>query len=103
MRWFLLFILLTSPVLAQSVLPGNGALAKQNVTLVYNTITGQADMVIVDANNLNDPAWNPPNTRQINIPLAAYNSIADPVAFQGYMASAISNDIAAQAANAAVP
>ena len=110
MKWFLLFCFLALPASAQSVsvgtssLPSGGSVAAQkNVTLVYNTTTGQPDMVIIDANNLADPSWNPPGTKQIIIPLATYNTMPDAVTFQGYIASAITADIAAQAVNATVP
>lgn len=83
---------------AQSILPGNGTvIAQKNVTLVYNVATGQPDMVIIDANNLSDPAWNPPGTKQVNIPLAVYNQMPDAPTFQTYMSTAITADIGAQA------
>ena len=78
--------------------PGSGGhVAQKNVTIVYNTATGQPDMVILDANNLSDPSWNPPGTKQISVPVATYNAMPDAVTFQGYMTSAITADVAANA------
>lgn len=49
--------------------------AQHNVTVVYDTATGQPKMVVVDAQNLSDPAWNPPGHAHIKIDPATYNAM----------------------------
>ena len=91
------FILLSTPAFAQQIAPNiPPVIAQKNVTLIYNTSTGQPDSVVIDANNLDDPSFTQPGTRQINIPVATYNAIPDAPTFQTYMSTVISNDIAVQ-------
>ena len=102
MKWFLLFIFFTSPAFAQAVTGGQispnipPVVAQKNVTIIYNTQTGQPDSVVIDANNLNDPSFNQPGTRQVSIPVKAYNAIPDAATFQTYMGNSIAADVIAQ-------
>ena len=42
-------------------------MANKNVTIVYHKASNQPRMVIVDAENLNDPAWKPEGHEHINV------------------------------------
>ncbi len=45
---------------------------KHNVVVVYNIKTWRPLMVVVDANDLSDPSFNPSNTKQFPIPSAIF-------------------------------
>jgi hypothetical protein len=67
---FILFIPLS--LKADNLQP---TLATKNATVVYSTITGKPLMLIIDANELNDAAFNPPNSIQVRIPPTTYNAM----------------------------
>ncbi len=68
-------------------------LAQKNVTVVYNTTTGQPVMVVVDANNLTDPSWNPQGHAQISVDIKTYNA-ATPLTWQAHLASIVNTAMA---------
>lgn len=81
-KLILFFILLSSPAFAQTATSGANGLprimAQNNVTIVYSTITGQPLMLVIDAVNLTDQAFNPPNSIQVAVLPAVYNAMTAP-------------------------
>ena len=60
--------------------------AINNAFCVVDIATGQQLMHVVDANDPTDPAWNPPGSVQIDIPVEVFNdpvSVADVAAPMG--------------------
>lgn len=84
MRFLIVFIFsVFVPVLSQA-----GVLATKNVTVVYSMTTGKPLMVVTDAENLRDPAWNPPNSAQLSVPIEIYNTL-NTANFQNYVDSVL--------------
>ena len=49
--------------------------AKKNVTVVYHIESKQPRMVVIDAEDLSDPAWNPEGHAHIKIDPDHYNTM----------------------------
>jgi hypothetical protein len=50
-------------------------MAKNNVTVVYHVESEQPRMVVIDAENLSDPAWHPEGHAHIPIHPDVYNKM----------------------------
>ena len=66
----------------------NMAEAQKNVTVIYDEVTLQPTMIVVDAHNLDDPAWNPAGHAQLPIDVDTYNSM-DHAEFRDHIESEI--------------
>lgn len=53
------------------------AYAASTVTAIYDTVQQKVVMIVVDAANLKDPAYNPPNCVQVPFDAVTYNSFTD--------------------------
>ena len=62
----------------------------QNAAVVIDTTTGQALMVVVveDDSELSDPAYNPPNSTQVLVPMSTFQ-ISTPEQLQAIVTQAL--------------
>lgn len=60
-------------------------MTRENVIVVYHTDSAEPRMIVVDAQNPSDPAWNPAGHKQLHIDPVIYRSFENHESFNDYL------------------